>query len=324
MHACAHLQLSGPHCSSAPPQGSARQPALRTTQLPVLSHTGAGHGPAVSRPVSRQLHVSVCCSADLSTRIKDDMKVCVCVGVSWRMGLGALVFTHQQAAIPRNPSPAPVFAHQQSSCIHLTQPGSHEGAGRPAAETNKDVSPPPPPLALLVPPTYPPYWRSPPPVSTHQQTAHEGASQRCPSSPPVCTLYIQAAMKARDAQRLDAIRFLSAAIKQREIELRESGKQVRVLLAGTQPLVGGRNSNSCWWGRVHACWRLRCNKRRALECPGLGDLLVGLGEHLCIGHLGFQGAGGARGAKGVLSTASPTASPCPYPVCLHTHACAGG
>lgn len=36
-------------------------------------------------------------------------------------------------------------------------------------------------------------------------------------------------MKARDAQRLDAIRFLSAAIKQREIELRESGKQVRVL-----------------------------------------------------------------------------------------------
>jgi len=33
-------------------------------------------------------------------------------------------------------------------------------------------------------------------------------------------------MKARDAGRLEAIRFLSAAIKQREIELRESGKQV--------------------------------------------------------------------------------------------------
>lgn len=38
-------------------------------------------------------------------------------------------------------------------------------------------------------------------------------------------------MKARDAQRLDAIRFLSAAIKQREIELRESGKQVREVWA---------------------------------------------------------------------------------------------
>lgn len=37
---------------------------------------------------------------------------------------------------------------------------------------------------------------------------------------------MKAAMKARDSQRLDAIRFLSAAIKQREIELRESGKQV--------------------------------------------------------------------------------------------------
>ena len=36
----------------------------------------------------------------------------------------------------------------------------------------------------------------------------------------------QAAMKARDSQRLDAIRFLSAAIKQREIELRETGKEV--------------------------------------------------------------------------------------------------
>jgi uncharacterized protein YqeY len=33
-------------------------------------------------------------------------------------------------------------------------------------------------------------------------------------------------MKARDSQRLDAIRFLSAAIKQREIELRETGKEV--------------------------------------------------------------------------------------------------
>jgi uncharacterized protein YqeY len=33
-------------------------------------------------------------------------------------------------------------------------------------------------------------------------------------------------MKARDADRLGAIRFLSAAIKQREIELRESGKEV--------------------------------------------------------------------------------------------------
>jgi uncharacterized protein YqeY len=32
-------------------------------------------------------------------------------------------------------------------------------------------------------------------------------------------------MKARDTQRLDAIRFLSAAIKQREIELRETGKE---------------------------------------------------------------------------------------------------
>lgn len=40
---------------------------------------------------------------------------------------------------------------------------------------------------------------------------------------------LQAAMKARDSQRLDAIRFLSAAIKQREIELRESGKQVWLL-----------------------------------------------------------------------------------------------
>lgn len=37
---------------------------------------------------------------------------------------------------------------------------------------------------------------------------------------------LQTAMKARDSQRLDAIRFLSAAIKQREIELRETGKQV--------------------------------------------------------------------------------------------------
>jgi uncharacterized protein YqeY len=36
----------------------------------------------------------------------------------------------------------------------------------------------------------------------------------------------QAAMKAKDADRLNAIRFLSAAIKQREIELRESGKEV--------------------------------------------------------------------------------------------------
>lgn len=36
----------------------------------------------------------------------------------------------------------------------------------------------------------------------------------------------QAAMKARDSQRLDAIRYLSAAIKQREIELRETGKEV--------------------------------------------------------------------------------------------------
>jgi uncharacterized protein YqeY len=33
-------------------------------------------------------------------------------------------------------------------------------------------------------------------------------------------------MKAKDADRLNAIRFLSAAIKQREIELRESGKEV--------------------------------------------------------------------------------------------------
>jgi uncharacterized protein YqeY len=33
-------------------------------------------------------------------------------------------------------------------------------------------------------------------------------------------------MKAKDAQRLEAIRFLNAAIKQREIELRESGGQV--------------------------------------------------------------------------------------------------
>jgi uncharacterized protein YqeY len=33
-------------------------------------------------------------------------------------------------------------------------------------------------------------------------------------------------MKAKDAPRLNAIRFLSAAIKQREIELRESGKEV--------------------------------------------------------------------------------------------------
>ncbi|KAF6261456.1 Yqey-like protein-domain-containing protein [Scenedesmus sp. NREL 46B-D3] len=37
---------------------------------------------------------------------------------------------------------------------------------------------------------------------------------------------MKAAMKAKDAPRLDAIRFLSAALKQREIELRESGKQV--------------------------------------------------------------------------------------------------
>lgn len=41
----------------------------------------------------------------------------------------------------------------------------------------------------------------------------------------------QVAMKARDADRLGAIRFLSAAIKQREIELRESGKEV-----GKRPL----------------------------------------------------------------------------------------
>jgi uncharacterized protein YqeY len=33
-------------------------------------------------------------------------------------------------------------------------------------------------------------------------------------------------MKARDSQRLDAIRFLLAAIKQRDIELRETGKEV--------------------------------------------------------------------------------------------------
>lgn len=33
-------------------------------------------------------------------------------------------------------------------------------------------------------------------------------------------------MKAKDAPRLDAIRFLSAAIKQREIELREKGQEV--------------------------------------------------------------------------------------------------
>ncbi|WIA17567.1 hypothetical protein OEZ86_014655 [Tetradesmus obliquus] len=37
---------------------------------------------------------------------------------------------------------------------------------------------------------------------------------------------MKAAMKAKDAPRLDAIRFLSAAIKQREIELREKGQEV--------------------------------------------------------------------------------------------------
>eukprot|EP00775_Hariotina_reticulata_P007113 gene7113-7327_t len=37
---------------------------------------------------------------------------------------------------------------------------------------------------------------------------------------------MKVAMKAKDTQRLEAIRFLNAAIKQREIELRESSKQV--------------------------------------------------------------------------------------------------
>lgn len=43
------------------------------------------------------------------------------------------------------------------------------------------------------------------------------------------SLLFQAAMKAKEADRLAAIRFLSAAIKQREIELRESGKEVSLL-----------------------------------------------------------------------------------------------
>ncbi|KAF8058447.1 yqeY [Scenedesmus sp. PABB004] len=37
---------------------------------------------------------------------------------------------------------------------------------------------------------------------------------------------MKAAMRAKEAARLDTIRFLSAAIKQREIELREAGKPV--------------------------------------------------------------------------------------------------
>uniref|UniRef100_A0A383WBL5 GatB/YqeY domain-containing protein n=1 Tax=Tetradesmus obliquus TaxID=3088 RepID=A0A383WBL5_TETOB len=41
---------------------------------------------------------------------------------------------------------------------------------------------------------------------------------------------MKAAMKAKDAPRLDAIRFLSAAIKQREIELREKGQEEEVEL----------------------------------------------------------------------------------------------
>jgi hypothetical protein len=50
-----------------------------------------------------------------------------------------------------------------------------------------------------------------------------------PVLPPL--LVVQAAMKTRDAGRLDAIRFLSAAIKQREIQLRETGKQVGIMCA---------------------------------------------------------------------------------------------
>lgn len=49
-------------------------------------------------------------------------------------------------------------------------------------------------------------------------------------------LLLQAAMKAKEADRLAAIRFLSAAIKQREIELRESGKEVRAAAAATAAL----------------------------------------------------------------------------------------
>jgi hypothetical protein len=56
-------------------------------------------------------------------------------------------------------------------------------------------------------------------------------------------------MKARDADRLGAIRFLSAAIKQREIELRESGKEVssqsQVCRARARG-GGGGGARSCW------------------------------------------------------------------------------
>lgn len=70
----------------------------------------------------------------------------------------------------------------------------------------------------------------------------------------------QAAMKARDSGRLDAIRFLSAAIKQREIELRESGKQVGVC-------VGVQTTNLLvWWWWWWRCCQLQQGRWRELGC----------------------------------------------------------
>lgn len=100
MYACMCLQLSPTQQCTASKLSKRACPAHHTTARPLAtprvdtgpakracpnhrnclsSHT-TGVGPA-ARPVSRQLHVSVCCSAapDLSTRIKDDMKVCVSV-----------------------------------------------------------------------------------------------------------------------------------------------------------------------------------------------------------------------------------------------------
>jgi hypothetical protein len=79
-------------------------------------------------------------------------------------------------------------------------------------------------------------------------------------------------MKARDAGRLDAVRNLMAAVKSREIELREGGKQVRAVCAvgcGGEPLprtkwCGGEPLN-----KMHAAadWvallSAGCGRRRA-------------------------------------------------------------
>jgi uncharacterized protein YqeY len=69
-------------------------------------------------------------------------------------------------------------------------------------------------------------------------------------------------MKAKDAPRLDAIRFLSAAIKQREIELRESGKEVRcVQIANCKGQTTNFRKASC----VVKAWQLQL-KSHARRC----------------------------------------------------------